>query len=93
MNPEKRDDIYYDDLDLIVQKNGDGGDTAQREGMYWLGNWVWENDLGLGRYGEPRKVTFTHVMDLLEDGQTGKFRREPTEHPARRAFPANRETQ
>ena len=78
--PERRDDIYYDELDLIVQQDCDGGDTAQREGMYWLGNWVRTNALQIERYGGPRKVSFTQVMDLLEDDQkTGRFRRHPTQ--------------
>jgi hypothetical protein len=28
--------IWYDKYHLIVQANGDGADTAQREGMYWF---------------------------------------------------------
>ncbi len=29
--------ILYDNYGLIVHKGMDGGDTAQREGWYWLG--------------------------------------------------------
>jgi hypothetical protein len=77
---ESRDDIYYDQLDLIVQQDCDGGDTAQREGMYWLGNWVRTNDLLIEAYGGQRKIIFTQVMDFLEDTQkTGRFRRHPTQ--------------
>jgi len=78
--PERRDDIYYDQMDFIVQQDCDGGDTAQREGMYWLGNWVRINDLHIERYGGLRKINFAQVMDLLEDDQkTGRFRRHPTQ--------------
>jgi hypothetical protein len=60
-----KDGFHFDDLGLIVQQNCDGGDTAQREGMYWLGNWMWENDLKLGSFGSVRsKPGFTQVMDL-----------------------------
>ena len=45
-------DIYYDDDGLIVHKGHagdikgwDGGDTAQREGWYWLGVWIREHEL------------------------------------------------
>jgi hypothetical protein len=84
-----RDDIYFDELGLIVQRDCDGGDTAQREGMYWLGNWVRMNAPALEslgktkdsrRYGAPREVTYTKVMDYLEEpGKTGRFRRHPTQ--------------
>jgi hypothetical protein len=39
--------IFYDADGLIVHRGNDGGDTAQREGWYWLGRWVWENKLNL----------------------------------------------
>jgi hypothetical protein len=47
--------------------------------MYWLGRWMWENDLKLGHFGSERKLKFNRVMDLLEDGKTGRFRRHPTQ--------------
>jgi hypothetical protein len=73
------DEIYYDAGGLIVQQDCDGGDTAQREGMYWLANWVRVNPLGIQPYGATRSVTFTKVMDQLEQGRTGEFRRHPTQ--------------
>jgi hypothetical protein len=36
--------IHFDAHNLIVQANGDGADTAQREGMYWFAR-------GMYRYG------------------------------------------
>jgi len=73
------DEFYLDDLGLIVQRNCDGGDTAQREGMYWFGTWVWRHDLGLGAFGKPRGITLERVLNHLEVGQTGQFRRHPTQ--------------
>src|SRR5688572_23544138 len=36
--------IYFDNAhDLIVHQDGNGGDTAQREGMYWLAKWFYTN--------------------------------------------------
>src|SRR6266545_1809678 len=55
-------DIYYDTDGLIVHHgpNGelDGGDTAQREGWYWLGVWIRQNVPGLQPWPPPRKLTF-----------------------------------
>ncbi len=76
---KSEDGFYFDDLGLIVQQDCDGGDTAQREGMYWLGLWMWKNDLGLGQFGKKRKLNFEQVLNYLEDGKTGKFRRHPTQ--------------
>jgi len=60
---------------LIVQVNGDGGDTAQREGWAWLGSWVREK---LNKPWEfKRTISFPQVMALLEDGQSGVLRRHP----------------
>jgi hypothetical protein len=78
----ERDWIFFDNLDLIVQQDCDGGDTAQREGMYWLGQWVrTSNHLNGTWYGSPRKVSFAQVMDHLEHQKTGRFRRHPTQSP------------
>lgn len=76
----QRDEINFDPSGLIVQRDCDGADTAQREGMYWLGQWVRVNVLRIARYGTPpTDVTFGQVMDLLEQGKTGRFRRHPTQ--------------
>jgi hypothetical protein len=69
--------INYDRHGLIVQYNGDGGDTSQREGWYWFGLWVRE------AYSMPafpgRSLTFEGAMAHLEDGKSGIFRRHPTD--------------
>jgi len=87
--PSTQDEIYFDERGFIVQHDCDGGDTAQREGMYWLGNWFRMNapelkSLGstsdARRYGKLRPITFIDVMDALEEpGKTGRFRRHPTQ--------------
>ncbi len=76
---ELMDGFHFDQLGLIVQSNCDGGDTAQREGMYWFGTWMWQNNLGLGRFGGTRQLNFERVLNYLEDGKTGRFRRHPTQ--------------
>lgn len=78
--PRSSDDFYFDELGLIVQKNCDGGDTAQREGMYWFGTWMWQHDLGLGKFGKVRTLNkFQKAISYLEVGKTGQFRRHPTQ--------------
>jgi hypothetical protein len=77
--PTSADDIYYDQNGLIVQQNCDGGDTAQREGMYWLGQWVLVNALKRQPYGRQRPIEFTQVMKHLEYQTSGRFRRHPTQ--------------
>ncbi len=73
--------IFYDADGLIVhhRPNGepDGGDTAQREGWYWLGVWIRENTPGLQPWLPPRKLTFDQVLRLLEPNQDGVFYRHP----------------
>lgn len=69
-----------DELKLIVQLNGDGGDTCQREGWAWFGIWIrecllhkpWEIQL---------EISFEQTMQLLEIDQSGNFRRHPTQVP------------
>jgi hypothetical protein len=53
----------------------DGGDTAQREGWYWLGVWIRENVLH-----DPwpiQRRSFAEVLDLLEPNKDGIFYRHP----------------
>ena len=69
--------IYYDKFGLIVQRNCDGGDTAQREGWYWFGTWVRSSNFLNQPWPISRRLSFTEVMDQLEIGQTGTFRRHP----------------
>lgn len=76
-NPE----IFYDADGLIVHHgpNGelDGGDTAQREGWYWLGVWIRLHTPGLQPWSPPRKLNFDQVLRLLEPNQDGVFYRHP----------------
>jgi hypothetical protein len=69
-------EIYYDRNGLIAQRNCDGGDTAQREGWYWLGLAVTTAN-NLGAPWPQRGLSFEQVMSKLEIGQTGTFRRNP----------------
>ena len=68
--------IYFDADGLIVHANLDGGDTAQREGWYWLGIWIRDRLLG-NPWPVPRSLTFSQAMDLLEPGHDGIFHRHP----------------
>lgn len=70
------DGIFYDRNGLIIQQNCDGGDSAQREGWYWLGIWV-RSYYKIGTPWPTRSLTFQQVMNKLEIGQTGTFRRNP----------------
>jgi hypothetical protein len=70
------DQIYYDRNGLIAQQNCDGGDTAQREGWYWLGRTV-RTANNLGTAWPERDLPFEQVMTKLEIGKTGTFRRNP----------------
>ena len=74
-------DIYYDKDGLIVHLGADGkidgGDTAQREGWYWLGVWLRQNTPGLTPWQTPRKLTFEQVLNLLEPNGDGVFYRHP----------------
>jgi hypothetical protein len=67
--------IYFDGDGLIVHRNMDGGDTAQREGWYWVGRWARE------KLGNPwtvkRALTFPRVLTLLEPKEDGVFYRHP----------------
>jgi hypothetical protein len=68
--------IYYDSDGLIVHENLDGGDTAQREGWYWLGVWIRQNVLK-EPWLIPRRLTFPEVISLLEPNKDGVFFRHP----------------
>jgi hypothetical protein len=78
-------DIFYDDLGLIVHKDPggtpNGGDTAQREGWYWLGVWLRQNTPGLQPWTPKRTLTFEQVLRLLEPNRDGVFYRHPTQPP------------
>ena len=85
--PEERNGIYYDADGLIVHRPtaehpcGDGGDTAQREGWYWLGVWIRQNTPGLPAFVPDRRLTFQEVLALLEPNRDGVFYRHPKLSP------------
>src|ERR1043166_5594511 len=56
------DQIYYDRNGLIAQQNCDGGDTAQREGWYWLGRTV-RTANNLGTAWPERDIPFRHGLN------------------------------
>ena len=82
--PEDRE-MSCDSQGLIVQQNADGtpngGDTAQREGWYWLGVWIRNHTPGMPRWTRVRKVSFDEVLKLLEPKKDGVFYRHPTQAP------------
>ena len=65
---------------------GDGGDTAQREGWYWLGVWLRQNTPGLPAFTPRRKLTFDQVLALLEPNRDGVFYRHPKLAPWNNPF-------
>jgi hypothetical protein len=82
--------IYFDNDGLIIHKKNrpdcptvekvecqDGGDTAQREGWYWLGVWIRANTPGLKPWPYTRKLNFDQVLRLLEPKGDGVFYRHP----------------
>jgi hypothetical protein len=75
--------IVYDADGLIVQKSSDGiidgGDTAQREGWYWLGVWIRAHTQSLQPWTPKRKLNFDQVLRLLEPKSDGIFYRHPKE--------------
>lgn len=83
-------DIYYDADGLIVHAGADGkvdgGDTAQREGWYWLGVWLRQNTPGLTPWQTPRRLNFEQVLRLLEPKGDGVFYRHPKLPPWNNAF-------
>lgn len=68
--------LFIDKYGLIVQRDGDGGDTAQREGFSHFGAWIREHVLK-EPWDVKRELTFDQIIALLEDGKTGRFRRHP----------------
>lgn len=78
-------EIFYDADGLIVHQRPDGtydgGDTAQREGWYWLGVWLRQNTQGLPPWTPTRALTFDQVLKLLEPNGDGVFYRHPKQAP------------
>jgi hypothetical protein len=71
------DPLHLDKYGLIVQANGNGGDTAQREGWAWFGSWI-RSEILKNPWPVARPLkTCTATMGLLEMGQSGTFRRNP----------------
>jgi hypothetical protein len=89
--PVRSQDAIYFDLEhgLIVHEDGNGGDTAQREGMYWLAKWFYANRL-LALNGKPparlpefqpwraAKVEVPRILGLLQR-EPGVFVRHPSD--------------
>jgi hypothetical protein len=71
--------LYLDEQGLIVQRDGDGGDTAQREGWMWLGIFVHERVLKIPWKLKPH-LTFSRTLDLIEVKGTGEFIRNPQKY-------------
>jgi hypothetical protein len=76
LTSEATDSLHVDRHGLIVQTDGDGGDTAQREGWAWFGSWIRERVLN-DPWHVRRSLTFEQAMNFLEIGKTGTFRRHP----------------
>ena len=72
-------DLAIDHHGLIVQTDGDGGDTAQREGWAWFGSRIREHELH-NPWSVQRCITFGQAMSLLEIDQSGVFRRNPDKY-------------
>ena len=71
------DPVYHRD-GLIMHDGGDFGDTAQREGWYWLGVWIRANRIHQPWQDfPPRTLSFEAVARKLEPNQDGVFVRAP----------------
>ena len=82
--------ILYDNYGLIVHKGMDGGDTAQREGWYWLGVWIRQQVLK-DPWPIERKLSFPQVIQLLEPKHDGVFCRHPKFSPYDREYGFSRD--
>ena len=75
---------------LIMHDNADFGDTAQREGWYWLGVWIRANEIHQPWVDSPpRALSFDDVERKLEPNQDGVFVRAPGKDPFGRATPGD----
>jgi hypothetical protein len=76
------DDAPFGRAGLIMHDRGDFGDTAQREGMYWLGVWIRSQELKRPWSDKPpRRLSFDDVLKKLEPKQDGMFVRAPGKDP------------
>jgi hypothetical protein len=69
--------IYFDGHGLIVQRDGDGGDTAQREGFVWFGKWLYQHVVG-SDWLVQLPINMSETLALLE-ARPGEYRRHPTQ--------------
>ena len=60
---------------LITHDDG-LGDTAQREGWYWLGVWIRQERLN-NPWNQKRTLSFSEVLERLEPNRDGIFVRAP----------------
>ena len=67
--------VFFDAHGLIVQRDGDGGDTAQREGFAWFGKWLFKNLTG-SEWPVSLPLPLKETFDLLEV-KPGEFCRNP----------------
>lgn len=87
--PIQQRPAYCDSTGLLVHIDDDGtptgkfngGDTAQREGWYWLGVWLRSHTVGLTPWTHARLLTFDQVIAKLEPNRNGVFYRHPTLPP------------
>lgn len=66
---------------LIVHRNLDGGDTAQREGWFWFGAWIRKNVLNQPVHSNRKLAAAVDALDLLEPSKDGVFFRHPKLKP------------
>jgi len=70
--------VFYDQNKLIVQQDGDGGDTAGREGDYWVMH-------ALTRIAVLERPTFSEVLEKLQVAP-GTYVRNPEKYNAPNDF-------
>src|SRR6266571_5109612 len=77
--PANSPPLFFDHYGLIVQRDGNGGDTAQREGFGWFG-WSLLKRAGIDP-GLDLGLPWEKALGLLEIDSTGEFRRHPDPGP------------
>jgi hypothetical protein len=63
------------DANGVEHVENEYGDTAQREGWFWVGEWIRQEKLKLKP--TARKLSFQEVLNLLEPNRDGIFVRAP----------------
>lgn len=80
----------YNRAGLIMHDNADFGDTAHREGWYWLGVWSRAREINQPwTDSPPRALSFDDVEKKLEPHQDGVFVRAPGKDPFGRPTDGN----